>query len=165
MRQYFSEQVNPIFPPTLKVTPSSRESRKLNDLTGPAIIISASGMATGGRILHHLKRRLPDPKNTVLFAGYQANGTRGRRIIEGEEEVKIHGEWVPVRAHVGKITGLSAHADVEELVLWLSQREREPEKILIVHGEETAQDAFAARLKKEFGWDSVIPDLGDSIQV
>jgi metallo-beta-lactamase family protein len=165
MRQYFSEQVNPIFPPTLGVTPTSSESRKLNDLDGPAIIISASGMATGGRILHHLKLRLPDPKNTVIFVGYQAEGTKGRRLVEGEPEIKIHGNWIPVKAAIRQVSGLSAHADSDELIVWLSQREKEPEKVCLIHGEYAVQQEFAERLSEEFGWQAIIPELGDTIQL
>ncbi len=165
MRQYYSEQVNPIFPPSLAVTPSSAESRKLNDLDGPAIIISASGMATGGRILHHLKLRLPNPKNTVIFVGYQAQGTKGRRLVEGEPEIKIHGQWIPVNAAIRQVTGLSAHADVDELVAWMSQREQDPETVCLIHGEYDVQQRFAARLSEEFGWEPRIPDLGDVVRV
>jgi metallo-beta-lactamase family protein len=165
MRQFFADQVNPIFPSNLKVTPTSSESRKLNDLRGPAIIISASGMATGGRILHHLKLRLPHRQNTVIFVGYQAQGTKGRRLVEGEPEVKIHGEWIPVNAHVTQITGLSAHADAGELMVWLSQRRREPEKVVLVHGEYEAQQALAGRLSEEFGWKPVIPELGETLTI
>jgi metallo-beta-lactamase family protein len=165
MRQYFAEGANPIFPPNLGVTPTSSESRKLNDLRGPAIIISASGMATGGRILHHLKLRLPDPANTVLFVGYQAQGTKGRRLVDGEKEVRIHGEWVPVRATVRQLGGLSAHADADELIAWLSRRSNEPATVCVVHGEYEAQQVFAARLSEEFGWRPQIPDLGDVIVV
>jgi metallo-beta-lactamase family protein len=165
MRQFFSEQVNPIFPPNLQVTPSSRESRKLNELKGPAIIISASGMATGGRIMHHLKLRLPEPANSVIFVGYQAGGTRGRRLVEGEKEVKIHGSWIPVKAHVSQVSGLSAHADADELVLWLSRRRRDPERVYLIHGEYPVQQEFAARLNKEFGWAPEIPELGETIRV
>jgi metallo-beta-lactamase family protein len=165
MRQYFSEQVNPIFPPSLGVTPTSSESRKLNGLDGPAIIISASGMATGGRILHHLKLRLPDSRNTVIFVGYQAEGTKGRRLVEGEPEVKIHGGWIPVRAAIRQVSGLSAHADVDELLAWLGRREREPETVCLVHGEYQVQQEFASRLTEEFGWQPMIPDLGDTIPV
>jgi len=163
MRQYFSEQQNPIFPPSLTATPSSTESKKLNRESGPGIIISASGMATGGRILHHLKLRLPNEKNTVLFVGYQAEGTKGRRLVEGEDRVRIHGEWVPVRAHVAQMTTLSAHADAEEMLLWLSRRQRDPERVIITHGEYRAQQAFAARLEEEFGWKPEIPELGDCL--
>lgn len=165
MRRFLAEQTNPILPPTLRVSPTSADSRRLNDLDEPAIIISASGMATGGRILHHLKLRLPDPRTTVLFAGYQAEGTTGRDLLEGASEVRIHGQDVPVRAHVAQLSGLSAHADAEELVLWLSRREREPQEVVLVHGEPGAQAAFAERLSRELGWSSVSPRLGDTISV
>ncbi|MCK5377025.1 MAG: MBL fold metallo-hydrolase [Acidobacteria bacterium] len=163
MRQYFSEQVNPIFPPNMQVTRTSRDSRKLNSIDGAAIIISASGMATGGRILHHLKLRLPDKRNTVIFVGYQAQGTKGRRLVEGEERIKIHGQWIPVKAHVSRISGLSAHADAGELMVWLGRREREPERVVLVHGEHEAQKALAERLKEELGWEPSIPDLGETL--
>lgn len=165
MRQYFSEQVNPIFPSNLEVTPTSRDSRKLNALRSSAIIISASGMASGGRILHHLKLRLPHERNTVIFVGYQADGTRGRRLLEGEEEVKIHGEMIPVKAHISRISGLSAHADAEELSLWLSQREKNPERVILIHGEYEAQQAEAERFKKDFDWDCEIPEIGDELKL
>jgi metallo-beta-lactamase family protein len=165
MRHFFSESSNPIFPPNLETTPASRDSRKLNAISGNAIIISASGMATGGRILHHLKLRLPDARNTVLFVGYQAVGTRGRRLVEGETEVKIHGEMVPVRAHIAQISGLSAHADVDELMLWLSRRERDPARVVLVHGEPAAQEALAERLERDLGWNSEIPELGDTLDI
>ena len=163
MRQFFSDQENPIFPPTLQVTPTSSDSRKLNSMGGPAIIISASGMATGGRILHHLKLRLPDERNTVIFVGYQAQGTKGRRLVEGEEKIKIHGEWIPVKAHISTVSGLSAHADAGEMMVWLSRRESEPERVVLVHGEYGAQQAFAERLREEFGWQPSIPELGETI--
>lgn len=165
MRQYFSEQVNPIFPSNLEVTPTSRDSRKLNALRSSAIILSASGMASGGRILHHLKLRLPHERNTVIFVGYQADGTRGRRLLEGEEEVKIHGEMIPVKAHISRISGLSAHADAEELSLWLSQREKNPERVILIHGEYEAQQAEAERFKKDFDWDCEIPEIGDELKL
>jgi metallo-beta-lactamase family protein len=165
MRQFFSEQVNPIFPPNLKVTPSSQESRKLNSMDGPIIIISASGMATGGRILHHLKIRLPDEKNTVIFVGYQAEGTKGRRLVEGEKEVKIHGGWIPVKATIRQVSGLSAHADRDELIVWMSRRERDPDTVCLIHGEFPVQQEFAACLEEKFGWRPIIPELGDTIDI
>jgi metallo-beta-lactamase family protein len=155
--------VNPIFPSNLQVTPTSQDSRKLNSLQGPAIIVSASGMATGGRILHHLKLRLPDERNTVLFVGYQARGTKGRRLVEGEDRVRIHGQWIPVKAHVAKISGLSAHADAGELMIWLGRRESEPERVVLVHGEYEAQQVFAERLREEWGWEPAIPEIGDTL--
>jgi metallo-beta-lactamase family protein len=165
MRQYFSEQMNPIFPPNMEVTRTSRDSRKLNSIDGPAIIISASGMATGGRILHHLKLRLPDERNTVLFVGYQARGTKGRRLIEGEDRIRIHGRWIPVKAHVSRVSGLSAHADAGELMIWLDRRQREPERVVLIHGEYEAQQALAERLREELGWDPSIPDLGETLSI
>lgn len=165
MREYFSEGKNPIFPPNLTVTRSTAESKKLNHVDGPAIIISASGMATGGRILHHLKLRLPDPRNTVLFVGYQAQGTKGRRLVEGEPEIKIHGGWIPVRAHVDSLGAFSAHADQEELLVWLKRRKREPSTVCLIHGELPAQETFADLLKKELGWETLIPEIGDEIDL
>jgi metallo-beta-lactamase family protein len=166
MRQHFSEQVNPIFPPSLEVTPTSRDSRKLNSVKGPGIIISASGMATGGRILHHLKHRLDSARNTVLFVGYQAGGTRGRRLIEGETEIKLLGNMVPVKAHIAKVNGLSAHADAGELMVWLSRRQRDPERVVLVHGEPDAQDTFADKLTDNgFRGEILIPEIGDSINL
>ncbi len=165
MQHFFADQENPIFPPNLQVTKTSRESRKINSMGGPIIIISASGMATGGRILHHLKLRLPDAKNSVIFVGYQAQGTKGRRLVEGEEQIKIHGEWIPVRAHIASVSGLSAHADASELMVWLSRREREPEQVVLIHGEYPAQEALAERLRDEFGWKSSIPELGEVFTV
>jgi metallo-beta-lactamase family protein len=122
-------------------------------------------MASGGRVLHHLRLRLPDAKNSVLFVGYQAAGTRGRRLVEGEEKVKIHGEWVPVRARVEQISGLSAHADAEELLVWLSRREHEPERVLLTHGELPSQEALAGRLADTLGWRCEIPELGDTVAI
>ncbi len=165
MRQFLSEHTNPILPPSLQVTPTPADSRRLNDLRGTGLIISASGMATGGRIMHHLKLRLPDPATTVLFAGYQAEGTLGRQLVEGTDEVEIHGQPVPVRAHVAQLSGLSAHADAEELTLWLARREQDPERVLLVHGEYSAQQAFAARLERSLGWSSEIPEIGDTVVV
>lgn len=120
MRALMREGVDPLVPPNFEIVGRVDESKRLNSLAGPAIIISASGMATGGRILHHLKHRLPDPTTTVVFAGFQAEGTRGRRLLEGEDEVKIFGEMIPVRPQVRSIPSLSAHADADELTIWAS---------------------------------------------
>ncbi len=165
MKELFSEQINPIFPSNLTVTKTSKESRRLNDIKGGAIIISASGMATGGRILHHLKQRLPYSRNTVIFVGYQAHGTRGRRLIEGEPEVKMLGEYIPVKAHIEQVSGLSAHADAEELMVWLSRRKRDPERVILTHGEYPAQQALAERIEKTYGWKSEIPEIGDVLEI
>jgi metallo-beta-lactamase family protein len=122
------------------------QSKALNDLRYPAIIISASGMAVGGRVLHHLVRRLPDHRNTVLFVGFQAAGTRGRALQDGAREVKIHGVSVPVRARIETLESLSAHADRNEIEAWVAQAERPPGHIHLVHGEPAALAALAQRL-------------------
>jgi len=139
------------------------ESKRLNSLTGPAIIISASGMATGGRILHHLRHRLPDPSTTVVFVGYQAEGTRGRRILNGEGEVKIFGEMVPVRAQVRSIQSLSAHADADELTIWAGEASSSPRTVFVTHGEPEASQALAERFATHFGWRCVVPSLEETV--
>ncbi len=109
-------------------------------------------MAEGGRVLHHLKAALPNAQNTVLFAGYQAAGTRGRRLVDGEKSVKIHGEWVPVAARIERIDSMSAHADSNEILRWLHGFSRRRRRTFIVHGEPAAQDALGARIQRELGW-------------
>lgn len=141
------------------------ESMALNRRSGPFLIISASGMATGGRVLHHLKLRLPDARTTVLLVGYQAAGTRGRRIQDGAKAVKIHGEEVPVRAHVETINGLSAHADREEILRWLGGFARKPARTFVVHGEPEASEGLREKIVGELGWDVVIPADGQQIEI
>ena len=138
------------------------ESKALTYNTMPKIIISASGMATGGRVLHHLKAYGPDRRNTILFAGYQAAGTRGEAMINGARKVKIHGEWIPIRAEIDSLPALSAHADAEEIMRWLRSFERSPSRTFIVHGEPSAADALRQRIQTELGWNCDIPAEGDS---
>jgi metallo-beta-lactamase family protein len=128
------------------------ESKRLNDLSGPVIIVSASGMATGGRILHHLSLRLPDPRTTVLLVGFQAAGTRGRSLQDGAREVRIFGREVPVRATIEHLDALSAHADREELLRWLAGFTRPPRQTYLVHGEPAAAAALAAAIAARFRW-------------
>lgn len=142
----------------LQFTRTREQSMALNNITSKAIIISASGMVTGGRILHHLFHRLPSPKNTVLFIGYQAEGTRGRTILNGAESVKIHGRYVPINAKVEKISGFSAHADYNEALAWLSNFNSSPRKVFIVHGEPDQSRALADRIRSKFGWSVEIPE-------
>jgi metallo-beta-lactamase family protein len=137
------------------------ESKALNTRPGPAIIISASGMATGGRILHHLKWRLPDTRNVVLFVGYQAEGTRGRLLLDGAKRIRIHGQKVPVRARIVNVDALSAHADRDELLRWLSGLKRPPRRTFIIHGEPHASHALQERISQELGWEAIIPDQGE----
>lgn len=136
------------------------ESKSIGDSKGPMVIISASGMATGGRVLHHLKQYAPNPNNTVLFVGYQAAGTRGRALIDGADELKIHGQYVQVRARVVHVEGLSAHADYAELIDWLKAAELSPRRVFVTHGEHAATDAFRRRLSDTFKWDVIDPDDG-----
>jgi len=138
-------------------TRTVEDSKALNHATGPRIVISASGMCNGGRVVHHLKHRLPDPKNTVLFVGYQAQGTRGRALVDGAKEIKIHGMPVPVRAQIASIDGLSAHGDYHELLRWLSGFERAPRQTFIVHGEPHAAQAFQQRIRTQLGWSAHVP--------
>lgn len=137
------------------------ESRALSHNTMPKIIISASGMATGGRVLHHLKAFGADRRNTILFAGYQAAGTRGEALINGATEVKIHGGWVPIRAEIDSLPALSAHGDAEEILRWLRCFKRPPVRTFIVHGEPSASDALRQRIETEPGWTCDVPAEGD----
>lgn len=139
------------------------DSKELNTRPGPAVIISASGMCTGGRILHHLKWRLPDPKNMVLFIGYQASGTRGRRLLDGVDRIRIHGQDVPVRAKIAKLDALSAHADKDELVKWAAGIADEPSQVFIVHGESNASRALQKDLREKLGWRARIPGENETV--
>jgi metallo-beta-lactamase family protein len=134
------------------------ESRALNENPMPKVIISASGMATGGRVLHHLKRYAPDPRSTILFAGFQAAGTRGATMMAGADTVKIHGEYVPVRAEVLNLPMLSAHADADEILRWLRNFRRPPRMAYVTHGEPTASDVLRRRIQDELGWQVTAPE-------
>jgi metallo-beta-lactamase family protein len=122
-------------------------------------------MATGGRILHHLKYRLPNPNDTILFIGYQAEGTRGRTILEGKPEVKIHGKQIPIRAKIENISGFSAHADYNEILAWLIGFNRPPLKTFIVHGEPDASAALAEKIREKLRWDVVIPGFEEAFEL
>lgn len=136
---------------------SVEDSKALMANPVPKVIISASGMATGGRVLHHLKQYAPDRRNTVLFTGFQAAGTRGSTIVAGASSVKIHGEWVPIRAEVQNLSMLSAHADADELLTWLRGFRAPPRMTFIVHGEPEASEGLRSRITTELGWRCAIP--------
>lgn len=140
------------------------QSKQLTASQAPAIVISSSGMAEGGRVLHHLKAALPVAKNTVLFAGYQGVGTRGRRLIDGEKQVKIHGEWVPVAARVENLGSMSAHADSNEIMRWLHGFTKPPQKTFIVHGEPASMEALGRRIENELGWAYTMPEYRETAQ-
>jgi metallo-beta-lactamase family protein len=142
---------------------TGEESKAINDMAGPLIIISASGMVTGGRVLHHLKRRLPDAKTTVLLVGFQAEGTRGRTLQSGMKEVKMLGEIIPVRAEVKTIDGFSAHADQGEILRWLGSFKKPPKKTFVIHGEPPASKALDLLLREELKWNTEIPSIGQTV--
>jgi len=137
------------------------ESKAINMIRGPVLVIAASGMATGGRVLHHLKLRLPDPRTTVLLVGYQAAGTRGRLLQDGAKTVKVFGEEVPVLAHVETVHGLSAHADADGLMRWLRTAARPPKRLFVVHGDPGPAKTLAERIQSELGWQAAVPAYRD----
>jgi metallo-beta-lactamase family protein len=139
------------------------ESQALNEMKGPAVIISSSGMLAGGRILHHCRVRLPHPENTLLITGYQAVGTLGRALLDGAHVVRIHKGDVPVLAEVRDLKGLSGHADAGEMMRWLSSLRQAPRAVFVTHGEEEAALALAARITRERGFDARVPALGESV--
>src|SRR5579871_4835861 len=145
-------------------TVSTREdSKRWNDAEGARILISAAGMMTGGRVLHHAQRILPDPDATLIFAGFQAEGTTGRRIQIGEREVKIYKQWVPVRCHVERIEGFSAHADWKGVLRWLEGMPAAPRRAYVTHGEPEAAEAMREHIVQRFGWEVEIPQYGDRV--
>jgi len=141
------------------------QSKAITASPYPKIVISASGMATGGRVLHHLKTFAPDHKNTILFSGFQAAGTRGRAMLEGAREIKIHGQWIPVAAEVADLPMLSAHADANELMRWLSGFQRPPRRVFIVHGEAQASEALRSRIDHALGWAAVVPRQSQAFEL
>jgi metallo-beta-lactamase family protein len=160
MARLFDAGVEPLRTGRIAFARTPEQSKAINHVQGACIIISASGMATGGRVLHHLERRLPDPRTTVLLVGYQAAGTRGWSLQNGAREVRMHGQDVPVRATVRALSGLSAHADKDELGRWLSTLPRPPSRVFCVHGEPAALAAVAERLRAQ-GWDARAPRHGE----
>ncbi len=155
----------PFVPPRFHLSQTVQDSKRLNDLAGPVIVIAGSGMATGGRVLHHLQRRLPDASTTVLFAGYQAAGTRGRLLRDGAATVRIFGRDVPVKAKVLATDALSAHADREEILRWLGDFRRPPAMTYTVHGEPEAATALAETITRELGWRARPAKNGERVEV
>ena len=160
-----AKQQHPLRTHSMITASSRQESKKLNDARGARVIISASGMMTGGRVLHHALRLVPDPETTIVFVGYQSAGTTGRRILDGEPEVKILGQWIPVRARLAKIGGFSAHADWKEVLHWLEGMEGVPARTFLTHGEPEAANAMASHIKEKFGWNVEVPQYGDRFEL
>lgn len=144
---------------------STEDSKALTTNRMPKIIISASGMATGGRVVHHIKNYVSDPRNALLFTGFQAAGTRGRAIVDGAQSVKIHGQNLPVRASVHNLDSLSAHADADEIIAWLSQFGSAPEMTFITHGEPVATASLKARIEQELSWPCHAPVLDEKVEL
>ena len=144
---------------------SAEESKQLTQSQMPAIVISSSGMATGGRVLHHLKAALPNGRNTVLFVGFQAEGTRGRQLVDGAPTVKIHGQTIPVQARIEKLDSMSAHADAEEILRWLGGFKRAPSMTFLVHGEVTAMQALQGTITQKLGWQTTMPRHEQTVEL
>ena len=146
-------------------TRTVEESKALILEKKPMIIISASGMATGGRVIHHIKHLAPDTRNTILFCGFQAGGTRGDRMTRGEKEIKIFGQMIPIHAEVLNITSTSAHADYEEMLAWLSHLNIAPKKVFITHGNKDSSNALKLKIEQKFHWTCNVPEYLDKIDL
>lgn len=160
-----SKKRHPLRTTSMTTTSSRDESKRVNDMRGARIIISASGMMTGGRVLHHAMRILPDENATLIFVGYQASGTTGRRIQDGEREVRIMKNWVPVRCHVEKAEGFSAHADWKAVIRWLEGLNSTPKTVFTTHGEPDAAAAMAQHIRDRFGWNVDVPQYEESVEL
>lgn len=147
----------------LHATHTAEESRRLNRPACPSIIISASGMAAGGRVVHHLAHQLPDRRNSVVLTGFQAEGTRGRRLLDGAREVKIHGRYVPVRAEIVSVPDFSVHSDADETIGWLRRAPIPPQTVYVVHGEPAPAARLAERIRSELGWCATVPNFGERV--
>jgi metallo-beta-lactamase family protein len=149
----------------VRMVNSIEESQRLNQVHHPMILLAASGMASGGRVVHHLKAFATNPKNMVLFVGYQAAGTRGAAMLDGVESIKIHGEYVPVNAEIAMISNLSAHADYSEILQWMSGFKTPPKKTFITHGEPVAADAMRLHIEEDLHWNTHVPDYLETVEL
>lgn len=165
MKRLADERRNPLRTRLFGLARSMRESEVLSKTDLSMIVISASGMMTGGRVLNHLKRWGADERNTIIFVGFQAAGTRGRAILDGAKQVKIHGEMIPIRAQVEYIANLSAHADYSEILRWLENFRQPPRKTFIVHGEPEASESLKKKIEEKFGWSVEVPDYLERFQL
>ncbi len=165
VRALIARGEDPFDPGSLRIAATPDESRAINACRFPCVILSASGMATGGRVLHHLAQRLPEPRDTVLLLGYQAEGTRARALANGTNAVKIHGRYIGVRAEVRTLEGFSAHADSAEILSWLRTFGREPQTVFVAHGEPDASEALAVAIRRELGFTAVVPRLFERVSL
>jgi metallo-beta-lactamase family protein len=160
-----AKKVNPLLPDKMIIAASREQSKQLNSMKGARIIISASGMLTGGRVLHHALRVLPDEDATLVFVGYQAAGTLGRRIQSGEREVRVMKQWLPVRCHIENVSEFSAHADWKTVLRWLSGLPNTPRAVFTTHGEPDAAAAMAGHIHDEYGWQVIVPQYRQTIEL
>jgi metallo-beta-lactamase family protein len=160
-----AQKRHPLRTGSMSTASTREESKRLNGMRGPRIIISASGMLTGGRVLHHALRVLPDENATIVFVGYQAAGTTGRRVQDGESEVRIMKNWVPVRCRVERVEGFSAHADWKAVIRWLEGLKTTPRMVFTTHGEPDAAAAMAEHIRERFGWNVIVPGYQESIEL
>ncbi len=156
---------DPLHFPTLHILQTAEQSKAINDRKEPCVIMAPSGMCTGGRIKHHLRNNLPNPRNTVLFVGYQAIGTLGRQILDGNREVRIHGQMIPVQAHLQQIAGFSAHADRSDLLRWISAFNQPPKNLFLTHGEERVSLALAQRITADKHWNVTVPNYRQTVEL
>jgi|CXWL01.1.fsa_nt_gi metallo-beta-lactamase family protein len=159
------EEWKRLFPQDVEMHASVAESKRLNELAGPRIIISSSGMLTGGRVLHHLERLAPDARNLIVLVGYQAAGTRGRQLFDGATALKMHGRMVPIRAGVLTLAGLSAHGDADELMRWIGSAPTPPREVFVTHGEPPASEILAGRVRAELGVKAHVPRLHEEFDL
>ncbi|CAN5504111.1 MBL fold metallo-hydrolase [soil metagenome] len=160
-----AKKIHPLRTDWMKTTSTREESKQINDMKGARIIISASGMLTGGRVLHHAMRILPNENATIIFVGYQAAGTTGRRVLNGESEVRIMKNWIPVRCHVERVEGFSAHADWKAVLRWLHGLPNTPKTVFTTHGEPKSAEAMAQHIRDEFGWNVHVPHYEETIEL
>ena len=165
MEDLEDDKQNPLRPKDLLFTRKVADSKRINQERGPALVIASSGMASGGRVVHHLHRRLSDPDTTVLFAGYQSVGTLGRELVDGAHEVQIMGDRIPVRAQVRKLDSLSAHADSNEIMHWLQAFKVPPKMTYLVHGDIQAMEALSSRITGELQWPNHMPEMFETVEL
>ncbi|MHC4599893.1 MAG: MBL fold metallo-hydrolase RNA specificity domain-containing protein [Planctomycetota bacterium] len=165
MQEYVASDQSPFEFPELRMTTTSDESRAINRVKGGAVIIAGSGMCTGGRIKHHIVHNMANPASTLLFIGFQARGTLGRRIVSGERDVRIFGKPRRLKCRVATVHGFSGHADRDELLHWISGLKTAPENVFVTHGEEKAALAFGALLEEKWGKKVAVPEFGDSVEL
>lgn len=161
MTEHIENHESPFNFPGLKIVGTTAESKAINHIKGTIMVIAGSGMCTGGRIKHHLVNNITRTESTIMFVGFQANGTLGRRIVDGEKEVRILGQQYPVKARVTRVNGFSAHADKEELFKWLNKLKKPPKKLFVVHGEAESAHKFADFITEKTGWQVAVPAYKD----